>query len=107
MLDESQRAAVLELHKQRHSIRAIAAALGRCGRVHQLPRVLMEAAGRLGSAARGVGLPTPLTVGLARAACANLFYTSDRARKDLGWSFRPGRDAIRDGIQWYRELGWV
>jgi len=86
---------------------AIAAALGRCGRVHQLPRVLMEAAGRLGSAARGVGLPTPLTVGLARAACANLFYTSDRARKDLGWSFRPGRDAIRDGIQWYRELGWV
>ena len=80
----------------------IAAALGRQVRVRRLPAWLTERAGRAGSWLRGRGVPAPLTEGMAAAGAAELYYSSERARRELGWSWRSGRDAIRDGVRWFR-----
>lgn len=62
---------------------------------------------RLGSAADllgiRLGLPMPLSEGLMVAACARLFYSSDKARRELGYRFRPAAEAIADAVGWYRQ----
>jgi dihydroflavonol-4-reductase len=63
-------------------------------------------AGRASSWLRDrVRLPLPLTEGLVAAGCAKLYYSSARAEQELGWSFRPWREAIRDAVAWLRETG--
>lgn len=52
-----------------------------------------------------LGAPLPLSAGLARAASSRLFYSSDHARRELGYTFRPAQDAIADAVTWYRAEG--
>lgn len=84
----------------------IAEELGRPPPAVILPRALMGAAGRASDWLRSrAGAPLPLTAGLCRAACAELFYASDHARRELGYSFRPARQAIEDAVGWYEKEG--
>lgn len=63
-------------------------------------------AGRVSSWLRdNARLPLPLTEGLVVAGCAEQYYSSARAERELGWSFRPWREAIRDAVAWLRETG--
>lgn len=52
---------------------------------------------------RHAGVDLPLTEGLAVAACERLYYSSWRARRELGCSFRPAAAAVADAVSWYRK----
>lgn len=86
---------------------SIARALGCRPRVGVMPRAPLQCLGRLGSLGNRLGLSLPLTEGLMVAACSQLYYSSALAQQELGWSYRPGAEAIRDAVLWYRRLGWV
>jgi dihydroflavonol-4-reductase len=34
-----------------------------------------------------------------------MFFSSDKARRELGYQWRPPTDALRDAIAWLREQG--
>lgn len=71
-----------------------------------LPKTLLGAAGLASDWLRSrTGAPLPLTAGLCRAACSELFYSSDHARRELGYSFRPAHEAIEDAVRWYADEG--
>jgi dihydroflavonol-4-reductase len=36
-----------------------------------------------------------------------MFFSSDRARRELGYSARPAADAIRDAVDWFRSNGYL
>lgn len=48
-------------------------------------------------------LPVPFSEGLAVAGCSNLYYSCGRAQRELGYRFRPARQAVRDAVRWYRK----
>jgi nucleoside-diphosphate-sugar epimerase len=63
--------------------------------------------GRAGSWLRDRSLPSPLTEGMIVAVCSHLYYSSEKAVRELGWSYRPYAEAIRDQVAWMRERGLV
>ena len=86
----------------------VATAVGRAPPAVTLPAPLLSGLGRGAGWLRArAGLQLPFSPGLARAACARLFYSSDRARGELGYSFRPAARAIEDAVRWYRRQGLV
>ena len=46
-----------------------------------------------------------LTVTGIKLARKLMFFSSDRARRELGYSPRPADDALRDAMVWFRETG--
>src|SRR6516164_8090939 len=42
-----------------------------------------------------------------RMARHHMFFSDAKARRDLGYSARPYRDAIADAITWFREAGYL
>jgi dihydroflavonol-4-reductase len=36
-----------------------------------------------------------------------MFFTDAKARRELGYSSRPYREAIADAIAWFRQAGYV
>ena len=86
--------------------RWIAAELDRPAPRVALPSPPLIAAGRaLSWLSKRTGIPTPVTEGLMRAACSELYYSSARAVRELGWSFRSARQTLRDAVPWYRDYG--
>ncbi len=85
--------------------RLIAGELKRPIPVAALPSRPILLAGRLASALRSCGLSVPFNAGVARAACAPLYYSSALAERELGFRARPPVEAIRDAIKWYRTQG--
>ncbi len=72
-----------------------------------LPRGLLAAAGAAFRLAESLGLPLPASPGVLAAGAAELFYSSEKARRELGYRFRPAREGIRDAIAWYRAEGVI
>ena len=71
-----------------------------------LPAALLRGLGRLMDRIhRLTGLSMPLGEGLAMAGSAELYYKSAKARRELGYTHRPAREAIRDAVEWYRAEG--
>lgn len=56
--------------------------------------------------ARLTGGSTQVTVDGVRLAKKMMFFSSDRARQQLGYSPRPAREAIRDAIDWFKHEGY-
>ena len=55
--------------------------------------------------ARLTGARDPLvTVDGVRLAKKKMFFTSDKARRELGYQPRPAADAIRDAVKWFQEV---
>lgn len=46
------------------------------------------------------------TVDGVRMAKKMMFYSSDKAVRELGYRFRPAADALRDATNWFRENGY-
>ena len=42
-----------------------------------------------------------------RMARHRMFFSDAKARRDLGYSSRPYREAIADAIAWFRQAGYV
>ncbi len=55
---------------------------------------------------RGYGEPL-LTVDSVRMARKVMYFSSEKARRELGYSPRPAVDALRDAIEWFYEHGYV
>lgn len=45
----------------------------------------------------------PFDADMARLSTSELFYTSEKARRDLGYEYRPLRDVVAPAAAWYRD----
>jgi dihydroflavonol-4-reductase len=43
----------------------------------------------------------------ARMARHKMFYSSAKARRELGYDPRPARAAVRDSYVWFKEHGYI
>ena len=81
---------------------------GRPGRVFTLPRAVLPA---LAAAAEWWAnrrrIVPALTRDHARAARRQAAFSSARARRDLGWTYRPLRDTVRDTVAWFEGNGML
>jgi dihydroflavonol-4-reductase len=57
--------------------------------------------------ARLTGRPTRVTVEGVRMARKRMFFTSDKAARELGYRWRPPTEAFADALQWFREQGYL
>lgn len=55
--------------------------------------------------ARVTGRPGRITVEGVRMARKRMFFSSEKATRELGYQWRPPSDALRDAIGWLREQG--
>jgi dihydroflavonol-4-reductase len=46
------------------------------------------------------------TVDSIRMAKTRMFYSSEKAMRELGYQFRPAIEAIKDAVIWYQENGY-
>lgn len=72
-----------------------------------LPRAPLLAVAAAGRRLEALGVPLPASPGALVAGASLLFYSSEKARRELGYSYRPAREAIRDAIAWYRAEGVI
>ncbi len=85
----------------------LAAHLGRPAPRIRLPRLPMfpvawiyEAVGRI------AGIDPVLTTDALRMAKRRMYYSSEKAKRVLGYDPRPGAEALRDAADWYRDNGY-
>lgn len=57
--------------------------------------------------ARFTGRPTRVTVDSVRMARKYMYYSSDKAVRELGYRFRPARLAFEDALRWFGEEGYL
>jgi dihydroflavonol-4-reductase len=55
--------------------------------------------------ARARGRGTRLTVEGVRMARKRMYFSSDKAARELGYSWRPASAAFEDALRWFREQG--
>jgi dihydroflavonol-4-reductase len=55
---------------------------------------------------RGSGEPM-ITVDSARMARKLMYFSSEKARRELGYAPRPALEALRDAIEWFEQHGYV
>lgn len=55
--------------------------------------------------ARVTGLPNRVTVEGVRMARKRMFFSSDKAERELGYCWRPPGQAFEDAVLWFREQG--
>ena len=60
-----------------------------------------EAMARIG------GFEPVTTVDSVRMAKKLMYFSSDKARRDLGYSPRPARQALADAVQWFDAHGYL
>jgi dihydroflavonol-4-reductase len=57
--------------------------------------------------ARATGGTTRITMEGLQMSQKRMFFTSDKAVRELGYYWRPAREAFADAVQWLREQGLV
>jgi dihydroflavonol-4-reductase len=55
--------------------------------------------------ARVTGIPPMMTRDHIKMARHKMFYSSDKAKRELGYTSRPVRSAIEDAVDWFRANG--
>jgi len=92
----------------RDMIGAIAQMTGRRAPTVGLPRLpLFPLAYAAEALARLTGKEPFLTVDALKMAKYRMFFTSARAERELGYSARPYREALRDALDWFRKAGYL
>ena len=91
----------------REILAVVAEAAGRKPPSLRLPRrALYPLAYGVETWARLVSKKEPLfTVDSLRMAGKRMYFSSAKAKRELGYSPRPGRDALTDAVKWMREVG--
>ena len=56
-------------------------------------------------AARRFGLEPRVTREMLQMARKKMYFSSDKARRELGYSPRPASEAVRDAVAWFRAAG--
>lgn len=69
----------------------------------QLPREVALAAGMASDIVEGrlLGREPRVPLEAARMSATKMIFNDDRARKEIGHSSRPARDAIEDSVRWF------
>ncbi|PVY77090.1 dihydroflavonol-4-reductase [Cupriavidus alkaliphilus] len=89
-------------------LRDIAQLCGRRPPTLQLPRwPLYPLAYGAEAAARLTGKEPFLTVDGLNMSRYRMFFTSDKARKELGYQPRPYQEGLRDALAWFRAHGYL
>ena len=57
--------------------------------------------------ARLTGRPTRVTVEGVRMARKRMFFSSDKAVRELGYHWRPPSEGFSDALRWFREQGYL
>jgi len=57
--------------------------------------------------ARATGREPFLTADALRMAKYRMFFSSEKAKRDLGYQARPYKEAIADALSWFRSAGYV
>jgi dihydroflavonol-4-reductase len=90
----------------RQILTEIAGLVGRKPPTIRLPTGLVFPIAYLAEAiSRLTGRPGRITVEGVRMARKRMFFSSDKARRELGYEWRPPTEALRDAIAWLREQG--
>jgi dihydroflavonol-4-reductase len=74
-------------------------------RVRLTTNVVLPIAYVAEAVARVTGRPGRITVEGVRMARKRMFFSSDKARRELGYAWRAPTEALRDAIAWLREQG--
>ncbi|MGB0629720.1 MAG: hopanoid-associated sugar epimerase [Alphaproteobacteria bacterium] len=81
---------------------------GRSGPWLKLPRApLYPVAWIAEQLGRATGREPAVTLDALRMAAKFMYYSSDKARRALGYNPRPAREALTDAVDWYRENGFL
>jgi dihydroflavonol-4-reductase len=74
----------------------------------RMPHALTLPIGYLAEAwCRTFGGEPIATVDAARMARHCMYYSSDKAKRELGYAPRPAREAVRDSLKWFKEHGYI
>jgi dihydroflavonol-4-reductase len=74
----------------------------------QLPEaVVWPAAWLMEGFARVTGIPPMMTRDHIKMARHKMFYSSDKAKRELGYASRPVRSAVEDAVNWFRANGML
>ncbi len=57
--------------------------------------------------ARFTGKEPFVTVDGLKMSQYRMFFTSDKARRELGYTPRPYQEGLRDALTWFREAGYL
>lgn len=74
-------------------------------RVRLAPALIMPVAYAAEAWARVSGREPLVTVTGVRLARKRMFFSSGKARRELGYSTRPASEALADAVRWFRENG--
>jgi hopanoid-associated sugar epimerase len=92
----------------RDMLGAIAELTGRAAPTINLPRApLYPLAWGAEIVARITGKEPFLTSDALRMASHHMFFSSDKAERDLGYRARPYREALVDALAWFRAAGYL
>ncbi|HWA69319.1 MAG TPA: hopanoid-associated sugar epimerase [Rhizomicrobium sp.] len=74
----------------------------------KLPRApLFPLAWAAEALARVTGKEPFLTADALRMSRYRMFFSSDKARRELGYTARPYQDGVRDAVEWFRDNGYL
>jgi len=86
----------------------IAALTGRRAPTLKLPRApLFPLAWGAEAFARVTGKEPFLTADALRMSRYRMFFSSEKARRELGYSARPYREGLQDALTWFRDNGYL
>jgi dihydroflavonol-4-reductase len=86
----------------------IAALTGRKAPTKRLPRgPLYPLAHLFEAAAKLTGKEPMLTVDALNMSRHVMYFSSAKAVRELGYSFRPHREALADALAWFRQEGYL
>jgi len=92
----------------REIIKTVTDHVGRSGPWLKLPRApLYPVAWAAELVARVSGREPVVTVDALKMAAKHMYYSSDKARENLGYAPRPARQALTEAADWYRENGFL
>jgi dihydroflavonol-4-reductase len=86
----------------------IARIVGRKAPSIRLPRIaILPIAYAAEAWARATGGSTRITVEGVRMARKRMYYSSDKAVRELGYAWREPTRALEDAVGWFREQGYL
>ncbi len=76
-------------------------------RIQLSQRVLWPVAMVSEGLARGFGIEPRVTREMLAMSRKKMFFSSDKARRELGYTPRPARAAVADAVAWFRDNGMI
>lgn len=71
----------------------------------RVPAWLLLGVGYICSGLYNIGIKTDATLPNMKLLCIHNYYTNEKARRELGLTFRSTEEAVRDALIWFKEHG--